>query len=109
MNEKLKTLLMEKMGADKRRGDFKEQVFEFLAYECDEVYCESKGNRRWWEDLFVVVDIGDEMLVGFNSARTTGDDSPSDKGWEFDPDTICEVEKVTETKVITTYVKKAAA
>lgn len=109
MNEKLKALLMEKMGGDKRQGKFEDEVFEFLAYECDEVYSESLGNRRWWEDLFIVVDIGDGVKIGFNSARTTGDDSPRDKGWEFDPDTICEVEEKTETITVTTYEPKAEA
>ena len=109
MNEKLKALLMEKMGADKRRGDFNDQVFEFLYHECDEVYRESLADRRWWKDLFVVVDVGDGVLLGFNSASTTGDDSPRDKGWEFDPDTICEVEKVTEMKEVTTYIAKYPA
>lgn len=52
--------------------------------------------------MFRVVEI-DEMLIGYNDAKTTGDSSPSDCGWEFDPESCCEVEKVTETKIITSY------
>jgi hypothetical protein len=55
-------------------------------------------NRRWWTDCFVVVEV-DGMLIGFDGATTTGDDSPSDKGWKFDPSSICEVQarEVTTT------------
>lgn len=58
--------------------------------------------RRWWEDLFVVVEI-DGMLIGFDDANTTGDNSPSDVGWEFDPSSICEV--VAKTVTTTVYEK----
>lgn len=36
--------------------------------------------RRWWTDCFTVVEVNG-MLIGFADAITTGDDSPSDKGW----------------------------
>ncbi len=62
------------------------------------------GERRWWEDLFVVVEI-DGMLIGFDDANTTGDKSPSDVGWEFDPSSICEV---VAKEVVTTVYEKAS-
>lgn len=47
----------------------------------------------------MVVEV-DGMLIGFDGATTTGDDSPSDKGWEFNPSSICEV----QAKEVTTTV-----
>jgi hypothetical protein len=44
------------------------------------------------------------MLVGFIDGKTTGDDSAEEKGWEFDPSTICEVE--AHEKTITVYEQK---
>lgn len=58
---------------------------------------------RWWINWFSVVEI-DGMLIGFNDALTTGDDSPSDKGWEFDPSSICEV--VAKEVTTTIYERK---
>jgi len=30
---------------------------------------------------------------------TTGDDSPDDKGWEFDPNSVCYAEKYELTEI----------
>ena len=54
--------------------------------------------------MFVVVEI-DGMLIGFDDANTTGDKSPSDFGWEFDPSSICEV---VAKEVVTTVYEKAS-
>jgi hypothetical protein len=63
------------------------------------------GERRWWEDLFIVVEI-DGMLIGFNGAKTTGDESPYEKGWEFDINTVGEVEKIEKlVKQVEYYLK----
>jgi len=62
-------------------------------------------SHRWWNECFTVVDV-DGLLIGFGDAETTGDDSPYDKGWEFDPDSICEVEAQTETITRTVYKAK---
>lgn len=68
----------------------------------DTIWESRRDSRRWWDDVFCVVSING-LEIGFMGARTTGDDSPRDRGWEFDPRTICEVEKHTETVVKTTY------
>ena len=69
--------------------------------DCGELVWEGdKSSRRWWSDTFKVVKI-DGMLIGFASAITTGDDSPYDKGWEFNADTICEV--VEKQITVTVY------
>ena len=52
--------------------------------------------------MFKVVEI-DGMLIGFNDAEATGDSSPDDVGFEFDPETIVEVEKVVEIKEVVSY------
>jgi len=41
------------------------------------------------------------MFIAYEGATTTGDDSPEDKGWEFDKDAIWEVVPVEKT--ITVY------
>jgi hypothetical protein len=79
-----------------------EDVIEAIR-EGDEIWSGDESSRRWWNDCFTVVDV-DGMLIGFGDATTTGDDSPADKGWEFDPSSICEVEAKTETKTTTTYI-----
>jgi hypothetical protein len=75
-----------------------EDLYEFLQ-ECEEVYKEVTGLRRWWDDVFYVVNV-DEILYGFMGAETTGDNSPIDVGWEFDEHSVCFVEsyEVTQTK-----------
>ena len=95
--------------------NIKQHVAEFLARQGDDATDESiietiraakavwsgdEDERRWWTDCLTVVEV-DGMLIGFGDAITTGDDSPEDKGWEFDPNTICEV--AAETKTITIY------
>ena len=57
------------------------------------------NRRRWWNDLFVVVEVNG-MLIGYDGAATTGDSNPVDVGWEFDPSSIC----VVKPKEITTIV-----
>ena len=71
--------------------------------ECgNEIYRETVGERRWWNDVFIVVDL-EGMLIGFSDAETTGDSNPSELGWEFNTSSICEVVRKEETKVIITY------
>lgn len=64
-----------------------------------EVWIGDADSHRWWDCCFKVVEV-DGMLIGFDWATTTGDDSARDKGWEFDPETICEVEEKQITKTI---------
>ncbi|MFA5025099.1 MAG: hypothetical protein WC503_01130 [Candidatus Shapirobacteria bacterium] len=58
--------------------------------ESDVIYSKLYSEHRWWSEYFEVVEI-DSVYIGFLQGRTTGDDSAYDKGWEFDPATICEV------------------
>lgn len=106
MNEKIKKHLQE---VNKKEGigieDLEDDwVYSTLVELGNEVYTKVRDNRRWWDTVFVVVEI-DGMLIGFESATTTGDASAVDTGWEFDEDSIYEVECRKETKVVTTYEK----
>ena len=82
-----------------------DDFYETLMEGGDIVYTEDIGSRRWWNDVFCVCDL-DGRLIGFDSAETTGDNSPADVGWEFDINTICDVEKKEEVKTIISYIKK---
>ena len=67
------------------------------------IYEEKMSSHRWWDDYFVVMEI-DGKLIGFETARTTGDLTPDEVGWEFDTDTICEV--IKEEKLVYIYKPK---
>jgi len=77
-------------------------IYETLEEYGKEVYSKDIGNHRWWKDLFVVKEI-DGMLIGFYSASTTGDDNPTEAGWEFDEEAVYEMVKKEERKIVTTY------
>jgi len=92
MNVEIKALLDAKLeGAGGCGWDY----YELLRGE-KTIYQEEVGEHRWWIDVFKVVKI-DDRLIGFVDWRTTGDGSD---GWEFDEESICEVEpyEVTETR-----------
>jgi hypothetical protein len=81
-----------------------EDIIETLLDSGKNVYREVIDEKRWWNDVFDVVEL-DGMLIGFRNAVTTGDSSPEDVGWEFDSDYCCKVEKREETKIVVSYVK----
>lgn len=55
------------------------------------VYRENQGSRRWWDDWFYVAKIGDKY-IGYDWAKANRDESIFDLGWEFDWNSVCEVE-----------------
>jgi len=63
------------------------------------IYEEKIQERRHWTDIFVVSDIGG-MFIGFDWATGTGDKGFEDIGWEFDPESICEVEPEERTVIV---------
>jgi hypothetical protein len=67
------------------------------------IYKESLGDHRWWTEWFCVTKIKD-VFIGYTWATTTGDNSIWDAGWEFDWDSLCEVEP--KEVVTTIYIKK---
>lgn len=68
------------------------------------IWSEDLHSSRWWNNTFEVSNING-VLIGWNGANTTGDDRPQDKGWDFDKNSICYVESVTETITVTKYKK----
>jgi len=71
--------------------------------ESSEIYTENTGSHRWYDDLFVVVDING-LLIGFDGFYMTGDSGMFDMGLEYDLSSVCEVEK--KEKVIEYYEAK---
>jgi hypothetical protein len=69
--------------------------------ESDIVYRSLIIDRRWWHEYLTVVKIGDKY-ISFIEASTTGDKSPLEVGFDFDPTTICEVvpKEVTIVKFV---------
>ena len=76
--------------------DHESDVFEYLDSK-KTVYRECFDSRRWWDEMLVVVEIKGQM-VGYVAASTTGDNSPSDVGWEFDESSVCFVEPYQHTE-----------
>lgn len=79
-----------------------ESIVETIREAGKHVWTGNESSRRWWTDCFTVVEL-DGMLIGYNNAKTTGDNGPEDCGWEFDKKSICEVTKKTEMVEVTTY------
>lgn len=101
-------------------GKFSEEVEKLLSDECTsegfepttknliellteikEVYSESTGEHRWWNEILNVVKVGDRFL-GYVWAENTGDNSIFDAGWEFDLSSVkfYEPKEVTVTKYV---------
>jgi hypothetical protein len=101
MNEKIR-LHVENFNEANGFEEGEDSVIETIL-DADVIWVGERSNSRWWTDCLKVVSI-DGMLIGYDGAETTGDDSPSDKWWEFDPATICEVEAKEITT--TTYIRR---
>ena len=67
------------------------------------LYKDSGDEHRHWIEYAYVIKVRD-TYIGFNNATTTGDMSAEEVGYDFDPDSICEMERVERT--ITTYIIK---
>lgn len=102
MNEKIREHVKKYLKA-KGRSTADESIIETIT-EGKIVWTGNESSRRHWTDCFRVVEV-DGMLIGFNDAIVTGDDSPFDKGWEFDLSSICEVQS---KEVITTIYERVA-
>jgi hypothetical protein len=68
--------------------------------ESDVVYEEQVDKWRWWYVYDYVTEI-DGHYIRYEFAETTGDDSPDEAGWKFDPTTI---ELVTKKEKVGTIV-----
>ena len=103
MDKKIEKLLEDyyKKYSDKKWENNKE--LNGILMDFDVIYEKLIESHRWWDDYLRVFKLED-TYIGYVDAKTTGDNSPYDVGWEFDPDTIQEMEAVEKT--IITYVKR---
>lgn len=81
-----------------------ETFWDILSEDEVEIYRGAPAKHRWFNEVFKVAEV-DGLEIGFFDAETTGDMSPYDIGWEYDPDDWCLVERHEETKVVVTYSK----
>lgn len=58
---------------------------------------------RWWNTYRYVIKVGD-TYIGYIHAETTGDMGASEAGYDFEPNSICEMKPIQKT--ITTYVQR---
>ncbi|HEX6427973.1 MAG TPA: hypothetical protein VF008_09825 [Niastella sp.] len=100
MNEKIRQHLSEYATSNNWQTD-DGTLFEIIR-EAKRVYSVKIGSHRWYDDVFIVVDVNG-MKIGYNDFYMTGDNSPSDMGLEYDIDSICEVRPVEKT--VTVYEK----
>lgn len=77
-------------------------ILEILRGE-NNLHREEVDRRRWWNVYQYTVEI-DGMLIGYDYAEANRDESVYDLGYEFDPSTVCEMEKKEKTVII--YVPK---
>lgn len=96
MNDKIREHVKQ-YNISKGYGIDDESIIETIR-ESDSVWSGDEDEQRWWVTYFTVIQVNG-MFIGFENAKTTGDDSPYDKGWEFDAKSICEVvaEQITTT------------
>lgn len=80
-----------------------DRTLQEVLSESKVIYKENEGNHRWWTEWFRVTEIAG-VLIGYTWASSTGDMGIGDLGWEFNWDSLCEVESKEITKTI--YVKK---
>jgi len=74
-----------------------------ILFEANTVWFGDDEKHRWWILFRRVVEV-EGMFIAFTDCKNTGDNSPRDAGWEFDPSTIEEVKPRTRTVEITEYV-----
>lgn len=60
------------------------------------------SGSRWWNNMERIVEI-EGRYFRYHWAETTGDMSIWDSGWEFDWNTLVEVEPYQETIIVTKY------
>ena len=105
MDEIIKQHLIKYAASQGWTTDDTDGMLREILLEADPVWEENTGSQRWWHNFFTVVEI-DGMLIGFGSAKTTGDNSPDEAGWKFDPKSVC---RVVAKSVTTTIYEKIVA
>jgi hypothetical protein len=107
MDEKVREFL--KQDAIKNGYDIDDDTLIDLLTDEKPVWEGNEDRHRWWTETTRVVCMKSEegyRYFSFGWAKTTGDDSARDKGWEFDPSTITEVVPSTRMVEVTDYIPK---
>ena len=81
-----------------------EQLLETLTECFEEIDSQFLDKHRWWDTYRKVIKI-DDKYIGYITADTTGDESAWEKGFEFDPDQLCEMEATEKTITVFTVKK----
>jgi len=89
-------------GKGYKKWESDDELLEILR-DLDVLHKEFICDHRWWNTYRYTIKV-DDTYIGYVYAETTGDMSASEAGYDFDPDSICEMEQITKT--ITTYVNK---
>jgi hypothetical protein len=114
-------VMLGKIMNNKHLLDYIKQYNEEYGYRCEnpadyletlrvcgeEKYQHTVNERRWWTDIFRVVEL-DGKEIGYMDAETTGEWAPSHVGWEFKLSSICEVERHERTEIVVTYMKRTS-
>lgn len=58
-----------------------DEVYDLLS-NLKEVQRELIYSARWWDEYRIVVELEPSLFISYVAARTTGDRSPYDVGWE---------------------------
>lgn len=104
MNSALKELIASAMKeeptfiVDKNAGD----IYEFLSC-CTEVQVTKQDNHRWWDEYENVIEILNDVFIAYSTAKTTGDRTPSEVGYE--QPSIDSIKRVYPEKITTTIYK----
>lgn len=100
MNKKIyeyvKKYLNENVSWYKGKEISEKNVIDYITDDYE--WYDEGDSRRWWKTHFCVTKIGD-MYIGYTNAFSDGDMSASDRGFEFDPESICEAEPFEVTVV----------
>lgn len=101
MNEKIKAHLTAYCQSKGWATD--DDSIKELLTETKPLFKEVGDAHRWYDELFIVVDING-MLLGYDYYHTTGDNSLKDMDLELNLNTVREVE--AKEKTVTYYVDK---
>lgn len=98
MNDKIRELLTKRLEAGNWFFD-EDNMLEELR-EAKTIHKEEVANHRWWSEHLYVVNI-DGMLISYVYARANRDESVEELGWEFDWNSVQEMQAIEKT--ITVY------
>jgi len=80
--------------------EFDESGCQEILIECGKDEFEvSRDSHRWWDEVTRIAQFGDKYFQ-YTWAKANRDESVQDLGWEFEWDSVSEVEPYEETVVV---------